>query len=260
VRAKSARAHAASRPRQCESEAARDEREQPAASSSSRREALAVGALLGVAGAAPALAAIDYDRDIAENYDSLNQGTPAEAFGIPELRGKLLSRASGEVLEIGVGTGLNLPYYAGAGTAVSSLTAVDLSEDMLAVAERRAAAKGLVVELGQADIMNLPYSDGSFDTVVDTFSLCVLDDPAGALREVRRVLRPGGRALLLEHTRAGGALGLYQDATAGAVRAMGKGCAWNQDVRALAAEAQLEVVSADSTLAGLLTALELRPL
>ena len=134
------------------------------------------------------------------------------------------------------------------------------------MAERRAAALGLcggndgaaLVRFVRADAAALPFPDGSFDTVLDTFSLCVLGGAAPAvLAEVARVLRPAGRALLLEHSRSGNALlGAYQDATAGAVAAAGKGCAWNQDVAALLDGARLRVLARQDALGGTLTAIE----
>ncbi|GAA4897015.1 methyltransferase family protein [Stackebrandtia albiflava] len=105
------------------------------------------------------------------------------------------SRATGEVLEVAVGTGLNLPHY----PAGIRLTGVDFSPAMLERAEARAAALGLEVELRQADAQRLPFEDRRFDTVVCTLSLCGIPDRAAAIGEMRRVLRPGGRLLLLDH-------------------------------------------------------------
>ena len=105
------------------------------------------------------------------------------------------SRARGDVLEVGVGTGLNLPFYA----AEVRLTGVDLSPAMLAIARERAADLGRAIDLREADAQALPFPDGSFDTVVCTLSLCAVPDHRAAIAEMRRVLRPGGRLLLLDH-------------------------------------------------------------
>lgn len=150
-----------------------------------------------------------------------------------------------------------------------------------------------MTELPSGDVSALPFSAASFDCVVDTFSLCVFPQPAAALSELARVLRPGGRALLLEHSRSSfPPLGLYQariftscqspeystvlqqldvelgavhiltlalilqDITAEPVAAAGKGCYWNQDVPALVAAAGLRIVRQDRALGGLLVAIE----
>jgi ubiquinone/menaquinone biosynthesis C-methylase UbiE len=105
------------------------------------------------------------------------------------------SRASGEVLEVGVGTGLNLPFY----PPGVRLTGVDLSPAMLAQARDRAARLGVEADLREADAEALPFGDGSFDTVVCTLSLCAVPDERAAIAEMSRVLRPGGRLLLLDH-------------------------------------------------------------
>jgi len=116
---------------------------------------------------------------------------------------------------------------------------------------------GLAVH--QASVQNLPFEDSSFDSVVDTFSLCVYPDPLAALREMRRVVKPGGRVFLLEHNRSPNPLlGAYQDVTAGPVAAMSKGCVYNQDVRRLAESAGLEVVRVTPALGGLIQAVEAR--
>jgi ubiquinone/menaquinone biosynthesis C-methylase UbiE len=105
------------------------------------------------------------------------------------------SQAHGDVLEVAVGTGLNLPFY----PAHARLTGMDLSPAMLARARSRAAELGREVDLREGDAQALPFADGSFDTVVCTLSLCAVPDERAALAEMWRVLRPGGRLLLLDH-------------------------------------------------------------
>jgi ubiquinone/menaquinone biosynthesis C-methylase UbiE len=105
------------------------------------------------------------------------------------------SRSVGEVLEVAVGTGLNLPFY----PAKVRLTGVDLSPAMLAVARQRAAALGRDVDLREGDAQALPFPDASFDTVVCTLSLCAVPDERAVIGQMWRVLRPGGRLLLLDH-------------------------------------------------------------
>lgn len=105
-------------------------------------------------------------------------------------------RVGGRTLEVAVGTGANLPFYADRATSV---TGVDLSGQMLAAAARRAADLHLPVDLLQADIAALPFEAASFDTVLCTFALCGVDDERGALREMGRVLRPGGRLVVADH-------------------------------------------------------------
>ncbi|MGV9366132.1 class I SAM-dependent methyltransferase [Amycolatopsis sp. NPDC003731] len=104
-------------------------------------------------------------------------------------------RAVGEVLEVAVGTGLNLPCY----PAEVTLTGLDLSEGMLAIARERARRLGRPVTLRQGSAHELPFAEASFDTVLCTFGLCAIPDPAAAVGEMVRVLRPGGRLILVDH-------------------------------------------------------------
>jgi ubiquinone/menaquinone biosynthesis C-methylase UbiE len=110
-------------------------------------------------------------------------------------RGWVCSQAVGETLEVGIGTGLNLPFYPGA----VRLTGIDLSPAMLAIARRQASRLDHPVDLREADAHALPFDDGSFDTVVCTFSLCAIPDERRAIGEMYRVLRPAGRLLLADH-------------------------------------------------------------
>ena len=179
----------------------------------------------------------------AQTYDNLDGGTFAEALGFPEQRKSLLQAARGDVLECGVGTGLNLQFYTLSN--LKSFTAIDISPGMLANAQQKAATLNFPsssTALLQADVAALPFADDSFDTVIDTFSMCVFPDPAAALRSMARVLRPQGQLLLLEHSRSKFALlGAYQDLTSAPVAAMGKGCVWNQDVVRLVQEAGFRI-------------------
>lgn len=108
------------------------------------------------------------------------------------------SQVEGEVLELAIGTGRNLPYYP---TGVE-LTGIELSPEMLAIARERAQQLGRDAELRLGDAQALELEDGSFDTVIITFGLCTIPDDRRAVAEARRVLRPGGRLILLEHVRS----------------------------------------------------------
>lgn len=194
----------------------------------------------------------------AATYDALDGGIAAEALGFPDLRQQLLARARGRVLEVAVGTGLNLQFYRE--EVIDSFTAIDLSEGMLEQARGKAVALGFCpnrASFRTANVSALPFEDGSFDTVVDTFSLCVFPEPLAALKDIARVLRPGtGRALLLEHSRSTlPGVGWYQDLTAVPVAKMGKGCIWNQDVQKLVQEAGLRIEHMEGHLGGLLVSI-----
>jgi ubiquinone/menaquinone biosynthesis C-methylase UbiE len=108
------------------------------------------------------------------------------------------SQARGDVLEIAVGTGRNLKHY----PAGITLTGIELSEQMLVIAHKRAVAEKANVDLRQGDAQALEFPDESFDTVVITLALCTIPDDRAAVREVKRVLRPGGKLILLEHVRS----------------------------------------------------------
>jgi ubiquinone/menaquinone biosynthesis C-methylase UbiE len=136
------------------------------------------------------------ERIFAAVYDPLSARTE-EKFGA-ELKRKLLADARGRVLEIGVGTGLSFSHY----PQVDELVGVDPSEPMLKRARRRAAELGREVTLIEAPAEALPFEDDSFDTVVSLAVLCTVGDPSRVLHEIRRVLRPGGRFVFLEHVRS----------------------------------------------------------
>lgn len=122
-------------------------------------------------------------------------------FERTQLRGGrewLAARARGRVLEVAIGTGLDLPHYA----RDVELTGVDLSPAMLELATARAAQLGRAVDLRVGDAQRLEFADASFDTVVCALGLCTIPDPAAAIGEMRRVLVPGGRLLLLDHIRS----------------------------------------------------------
>jgi len=104
-------------------------------------------------------------------------------------------RARGRVLEVAIGTGLNLPHY----PANATITGIELSPAMLAIARQRAIGLGRDVDLREGDAEHLPFDDASFDTVVCALSLCTIPNPDAALAEMRRVLGAGGRLLLLDH-------------------------------------------------------------
>lgn len=133
----------------------------------------------------------------AGTYDLFNG--PAERAGLREQRHDLLTQATGATIEIGAGTGLNLPHYP---PAVTRLALIEPDPHMSRRLRRRAARSGRDAEIGSATADRLPFPDASFDTAVVTFTLCSVPDEQVALREITRVLAPGGRLLFLEHVRS----------------------------------------------------------
>lgn len=153
-------------------------------------------------------------------------------------RQKLLPLAHGRVLEIGIGTGLNLPHYDKA--RVESLTGVDPALSMQKLARRRSERAGLAVELVGLPAERIPFADDSFDTVVVTYSLCTIPDPVAALREMRRVLKPDGQLLYCEHGRAPDeSVRRWQDRLTPVWKKLAGGCHLNRDIPALLAQAGL---------------------
>lgn len=182
-----------------------------------------------------------------------------ETLGLTTARRDLLSRAGGDVLEVAVGTGINLPFYRPEN--VRSLTGIDSSSAMLSIAASNAKATGAT--LSQGDVANLPFESAQFDTIVDTFSMCTFADSEAALSEFRRVLRPEStsRLFLLEHTASPNPLlRIYQDLTAPTVAAFSKGCFWNQRVESIVSNAGFSLLKKQVLLAGTVVSLELAPI
>ena len=130
-------------------------------------------------------------------YDRMS--ARVEDAGLREVRRRLLADAQGRVLEIGGGTGANLLLY---GPEVESLTVTEPEPPMLRRLDRKVREQAPLTKVLRARAEELPFADDSFDTVVSTLVLCGVDDQQQALREVHRVLRPGGRFMFLEHVRS----------------------------------------------------------
>ena len=138
-----------------------------------------------------------WGRVFAGLYDHMMART--EKAGLSAHREALLHSASGDVLEIGAGTGINLALY---GDRVSSLTLIEPEKPMARRLQKHIAERRPDAKLLRAPAEDLPFNEDSFDTVVSTLVLCTVDDQPRALREIRRVLRPGGKLLFIEHVRS----------------------------------------------------------
>lgn len=133
----------------------------------------------------------------AARYDKSIGFIERRLFG-PDHREWACSKARGDTLEVAVGTGLNLPHYPDG----VRLTAIDLSPEMLAIARARPVPSHLFTDLREGDAHRLDFADERFDTVLATYSLCNIPDHALAIREMKRVLKPGGRLVLVDHIRS----------------------------------------------------------
>lgn len=165
--------------------------EDGAALRSPSRSRLCGGRLIGMPAPDARFSAVWDDQ--AATYDARTAWLERRFLGEP--RATVCGRASGDVLELGIGTGANLPHY----RRETRLTGLDFSPAMLRQAQRRASGLRLDLRTVHSDADALPFADASFDAVVATYLLCSVPSVTGTLAEIRRVLRPGGRLLLADH-------------------------------------------------------------
>ena len=178
-----------------------------------------------------------WGRLFARGYDYFLRQT--EEAGLRRMRASLLSEARGRTLEVGAGTGFNFEHYP---DGVTELVLTEPFGPMADQLREKVAASGRSAEVVEAPGEELPFPDDSFDTVALTLVLCTVPDPAGALREISRVLRPGGRFLFLEHVRAEDpGLARWQDRLHGPWYAFGHGCHCNRDTLAVLESSALQV-------------------
>ena len=158
---------------------------------------------------------------------------------IRPFREKVIPKAQGRVLEVGVGSGLNLPFY---GTAVTSVTGLDPSKPLLKRAEDPAGHTAFPVELIEGSAEEMAFENASFDSVVTTWSLCSIPDAAKALREMRRVMKADGQLLFVEHGRAeSSSVRAWQNRLNPYWHCVSGGCNVNRDIMALIRGAGLTV-------------------
>ena len=173
-------------------------------------------------------------------YDQ--KSASAERRWMGERRRRLLAGARGAVLEIGGGTGANLAHYRN----VDRVTIAEPDRFMRNRIGPKLEEARVPVQVSAAGAEALPYPDGSFDTVVSTLVLCTVPDQEAALDEVRRVLRPGGRLLFIEHVRAAGSAARWQDRLEPLWRRLLGGCHPNRDTVADIEEAGFEIETFES--------------
>jgi ubiquinone/menaquinone biosynthesis C-methylase UbiE len=170
------------------------------------------------------------ERLIAAAYQRLTAGLEREVYG-PRRR-ELLGDARGRVLDIGAGTGANLPYFGSLSDRIADVVLLDPNAGMLEWAQRKAGQLGLRVQLVDRGAEELPFADGTFDTVVLTLTLCTIADPTAALREAHRVLRPEGRLFVLEHVRGREqSVATWQDRLTPLWKLINNGCHLNRETR-----------------------------
>ena len=154
-------------------------------------------------------------------------------------RERVVSAARGKVLEIGIGSGVNLAHY---GPAVQQIVGIDPSSELLVKARSRARAARAAVALVRGSAERLPFRDASFDSIVTTWTLCSIPDPHAALREMRRVLRAEGRLLFVEHGLAPEAtIRRWQNWLTPAWRHVAGGCHLNREMDRLVSEAGFDI-------------------
>ncbi|RAQ96975.1 class I SAM-dependent methyltransferase [Thermogemmatispora tikiterensis] len=158
------------------------------------------------------------------------------------LRREIVGMAQGHVLEVGAGTGLNFAYYDP--QRVERVEAVEPDPAMLRYARRRQQEAPVPVLLHQARVEQLPFADATFDSAVATLVFCSVEEPARGFAEIRRVLRPGSRLLLVEHVRAASPVtARLQDLLTPLMRRCAGNCHWNRPTLTTLAEAGLRVAS-----------------
>lgn len=175
----------------------------------------------------------------ARYYERTSQ-SEGERRLIEPLRRELLAQAQGVVLEIGAGTGLNFPFYEPG--KVTRVEATEPDATMLSYARERQAQARVPLNLTQARAEVLPFEDSSFDCAVATLVFCSVGDPLRSFQEIRRVLKPGGTLLLLEHVRARGRFAaLLQDLITPLTTRFAGNCHWNRNTGQAVLDAGFEM-------------------
>jgi ubiquinone/menaquinone biosynthesis C-methylase UbiE len=178
-----------------------------------------------------------WGRAFAACYD---RGLKAvEEAGLRDVRREVLAAASGRTVDVGAGTGVNVELF---GDEIDKLVLVEPDPHMAVRLRRRVAASGVEAEIVQAPAERLPFEDASFDTAVFTLVLCTVPDPAAALAETARILRPGGRMLFVEHVRSEDSRrARWQDRLERPWGLLANGCHPNRDTVALIETSALEL-------------------
>ena len=159
------------------------------------------------------------------------------------LRAGLLAQVHGEALELGIGTGLNLPHYP---KTIAGLHAVDPANLLPKIVTERSTSQPFPICIQHISAESLPYDDGSFDVVVSTWTLCTIPDPVKALQEVGRVLKPDGVFLFLEHGRSEDkSVAAWQDRLNPIQNIIGCGCNLNRKIDQLIEQASLKITTLD---------------
>jgi ubiquinone/menaquinone biosynthesis C-methylase UbiE len=154
-------------------------------------------------------------------------------------RHRVIPLAQGQVLEVGIGTGLNLEHYNRA--KVTKVVGLDPGLEMLSLAQKRLEKIGVPVELVSLSAEKIPFEAGTFETVVVTYSLCTIPDPVVALKEMRRILKPGGKLIFCEHGLAPDpSVRRWQTRLTPLWSKLAGGCHLNRDIPALIKEAEFQ--------------------
>ncbi len=195
-----------------------------------------------------------YD-EIADQYEK-KIWFDQHILGVARFRKNLLAKATGKILDVACGTGLNIPLF----PVGSDITAVDLSPNMLEVARKSVTEHGLNANLAVMDAEHLEFADGSFDTVVSTLSTCTFPNPVKALQEIKRICRPDGLILLLEHGHSNLPwLASFQDRNEYQHYQDHAGCRWNQNPLDLVQSAGLKILTSKRFGLGMFHSIEATP-
>ena len=166
------------------------------------------------------------------------------------LREETAGQASGVVLEVGAGTGLNFPWYHP--ERVERVEAIEPDSAMLAYARERVRQAGVPIRLTQASVEALPFADASFDSVVVSLVFCSVEDPARGMQEIKRVLKPQGTLFLFEHVRSQSVwLARLQDALVPVTKRLFGNCHWNRDTARTVQEAGFAITQSRRVKGGL---------
>ncbi len=192
--------------------------------------------------------------DSARDYKS-GEWFREKIFGVGRMRRQLFALATGNVLDVGCGYGSNFEYLANA----ARITGVDVSSVMLGLAREHARQLDREVDLRQGDVEALDFPDHMFDTVISALATCSYLNPIAALHEMKRVCRPEGRLLLLEHGRSSwGLVGRFQDRTVVSSIQRG-GCRHNQEPQQIIQVAGLKITTAQRSLIGIFHVIQVSP-